>query len=109
MPVPPAIRNMIKTWYLTAPIGSAPARIWPVIMPGSAITPAADMALMIGIRPARSARRAASPSAVERSAPSARRASIATRSRDAVVTSESNARLTPVMVLPRIMPSSRIA
>ena len=44
-PVPTAIRNMIRIWYLTASTGGAPARICPVIMPGRLTTPAAAIAL----------------------------------------------------------------
>ena len=44
-PVPPPIRKMIKIWYLTASTGSTPAKIWPVIIPGSDTSPAAAMLL----------------------------------------------------------------
>ena len=53
MPVAPAIRNITSSWYLMASQGSAPARIWPVIMPGIDTSPHADIELMIGIRPLR--------------------------------------------------------
>ena len=76
-PVPPPIRKMIKIWYLTASTGSTPAKIWPVIIPGSDTSPAAAMLLMVGINPARMASRTTPRMASEASAPSINCASMA--------------------------------
>ena len=54
-PVPPAIRNMTRIWYLTASAGGTPPRICPVIMPGRETTPVADIELIVGISALRSA------------------------------------------------------
>jgi len=52
---PASGQNMGSNWYFIASTGSTPARIWPVIIPGSATKPVAAMALMVGIIPARMA------------------------------------------------------
>ena len=48
-----ASMNITRIWYFTASTGGAPARIWPVIIPGRLTIPAAAMALIIGITPVR--------------------------------------------------------
>ena len=69
-PVPPAIRNITRIWYLTASTGGTPPRICPVIMPGRETTPVADIELMVGISALRSASRITGAAAICLVAPS---------------------------------------
>ena len=59
--VPPPMSSITRSWYFTASEGSTPARIWPVIIPGSATMPVAAIALTIGMKPLRSAWRTTGP------------------------------------------------
>ncbi|MNN88010.1 hypothetical protein D3C81_2056390 [compost metagenome] len=53
MPLAPHSRNISRIWYLAASTGSMPAMIWPVMMPGKVMMPAADIWLMLGTMPRR--------------------------------------------------------
>mmetsp|Transcript_19187 Transcript_19187/g.53720 ORF Transcript_19187/g.53720 Transcript_19187/m.53720 type:complete len:216 (-) Transcript_19187:280-927(-) len=49
MPVEPLIKKTIIIWYRLASDGSAPARIWPVIMPGMDTSPMTAIMFTVGI------------------------------------------------------------
>src|SRR5262245_64467704 len=99
------MRRVIRIWYLTASCGATPERIWPVISPGRETTPVAAMELMIGVKPLRMARWWAADTASHRVLPRSSLASIVARSAYRAVWSVSRPRLTPVIVLPRIIPN----
>src|SRR5882724_8195212 len=97
--------NTTTIWYSMATSGEAPARIWPVIIPGSWTTPTVIRPLTVGIIAARTAERTIGCTA---SGPEKPRASMASIS--SVRTRRSDCRRSPasaalVIALPRIIPA----
>ncbi|MCY1229089.1 hypothetical protein D9M72_414440 [compost metagenome] len=108
MPLAPHSRNISRIWYFAASIGSMPAMIWPVMMPGRVMMPAADIWLMLGTMPRRTDSRNSDENAWRAGAPSASRASIASLSRRTPDSMPSSARLAALSTLPSTMPISAI-
>ncbi|MNT13545.1 hypothetical protein D3C72_1485190 [compost metagenome] len=85
-----------------------PAMIWPVMMPGKVMMPAADIWLMLGTMPRRTDSRSRDENAWCTGAPSASRASmpcLSLRTPDSML---SSARLAAFSTLPSTMPTSAI-
>ena len=89
--------------------GRHPAEICPVIMPGKETTPVAAIELITGISALRSAPRVTGAVAACLEAPSMSCASTPGRRLTRLVVSVLRPSPTPVMQLPKIMPSSGIA
>ncbi len=96
-------------WYFTAETGDSPARICPVMMPGSVTSPAADMVLTIGSIPRRTASRINGRIASRNVAPRASCASIAARSRVTAESSASSESEAALSALPSMIPASGMA
>ena len=95
-------------WYRMASSGEAPARIWPVIMPGNVTMPTTIKPLTVGISAARNACLTGCGEACWAVAPSAQEASMSAVRAAIALARRSAAMAAACIALPMIIPQSGI-